>query len=211
MVKSCLANLNLPMDDATQLTAVILAGGQGRRMGGLDKGLLTWRGRPLVEHVLAALAPQVERVLISANRNLERYREYGHAVLPDAGTDSRGPLAGVLAALAHCRTDYLLTVPCDAPQIHRDFALRMLTPAIRQGAQAAVAHDGQRMQPVFSLLHRDLRAPLHDFLQRGERRARDFLVQMSAIEVALDDCADMFANLNQPEDLTAHDRAQVAL
>lgn len=103
------------MSVAERVAAVILAGGQGRRMGGADKGLLDYRGRPLVEWVLDALAPQVAEILISANRNLDRYARYGRRVLPDALPDFPGPLAGVLAALDAVDTEWLLAVPCDTP------------------------------------------------------------------------------------------------
>ncbi|MGB9128090.1 MAG: molybdenum cofactor guanylyltransferase, partial [Thiobacillus sp.] len=102
---------------SARVAAVILAGGQGQRMGGADKGLIGYRGRPLIEWALAALSPQVGEILISANRNFETYAAYGHRVLPDTLPDFPGPLAGVLAALEAVNVDWLLVVPCDTPHL----------------------------------------------------------------------------------------------
>lgn len=190
------------MPKLQDITAVVLAGGRGRRMHGADKGLVDFAGRPLVSHALDALAPQVGGLLISANRNLARYRQFGWPVVTDAGaTPSCGPLAGVLAALRHCPTDYLLTVPCDAPFVADDYAARMAT-AIGAAA-AAVAHDGARMQPVFALLHRRLLAPLQTHLTSGQLRARDFWLAQQATSVDFSDRQAQFVNLNRPQELAA--------
>lgn len=191
------------MSHRQTITAVVLAGGQGRRMAGADKGLVAFSGRPLVEHVLEALAPQVDHVMISANRNLERYRQYGCPVITDdADTrdeSSQGPLAGILATLQQCHTDFVLTVPCDAPYLCADYAARMAAAA--SASTPAIAHDGDRLQPMFALLHRSLHAPLQAYLKSGQRRARDFWLAQGAVAVDFSDRDTLFVNLNRPEDL----------
>lgn len=193
------------MNQSPPITAVILAGGRGSRMGGADKGLLRFQDRPLVEHARDALAPQVERILVSANRNVEQYGALGCEVVQDEPTlAGAGPLAGIGAALERCQTDYLLTVPCDAPFLNEQLAIRLWRALQHDRSLAAVAHDGERMQPVFSLLHRELRTPLRAFLHGGQRRARDFLLQQQAVAVDFSDTPAMFVNLNRPADLRTH-------
>lgn len=191
----------VPMTSSLEITAVVLAGGQGRRMEGADKGLLQFRDRPLIEHALAALRPQVSDILISANRNLPKYERYGYTVVPDAGSQACGPLAGLLAALQWARTEYVLTVPCDAPYLSGDYADRMIAALAKAGALAAVAYDGMRLQPMFSLISRRLTESLQDYLAAGERRARDFLVGQGAVPVDFSDRTELFVNLNRPVDL----------
>lgn len=181
------------------VAAVILAGGQGRRMGGADKGLVDYQGRPLVEWVLAALEPQVGEIVISANRNLERYAAYGRRVLPDTLPDYPGPLAGVLAALEAVTAPWLLVVPCDTPHLPADLALRLLGAAYVEGAQLAVAEDDARIHHSCFLVHTDQREDLAAFLARGERAVRHWHAELSSTTVRFDAAA--FANLNRPGDL----------
>lgn len=181
------------------VTAVILAGGQGRRMGGADKGLVDYQGRPLVEWVLAVLAPQVGEIVISANRNLERYAAYGRRVLPDTLPDYPGPLAGVLAALQAVTTDWLLVVPCDTPHLPADLAFRLLGAAQLEGVPLAVAEDDARIHHSCFLVHTDQREHLAGYLARGERAVRHWQAELSSTTVRFDAAA--FANLNQPADL----------
>lgn len=181
------------------VAAVILAGGQGRRMGGVDKGLIDYQGRPLIEWVLAALAPQVDEIVISANRNLERYAAYGRRVLPDTLPDFQGPLAGVLAALKAVTADWLLVVPCDTPLLPADLALRLLGAAQLEGVPLAVAEDAARVHHSCFLVHADQRDHLAGFLARGERAVRHWQAELSSARVRFD--AAGFANFNQPDDL----------
>lgn len=181
------------------VAAVVLAGGQGRRMGGADKGLIDYRGRPLVEWVLAALAPQIDEIVISANRNLERYAAYGRRVLPDTLPDYPGPLAGVLAALQAVTADWLLVVPCDTPHLPADLALRLLGAAQLEGVPLAVAEDDARIHPSCFLVHADQRGHLAGFLARGERAVRHWQAELSSTRVRFDAAA--FANINRPDDL----------
>jgi len=180
------------------VTGLVLAGGQARRMGGIDKGLIELAGRPMIEHVLEALRPQVGAVLINANRNLEAYQRYGHPVLPDALGGFLGPLAGTLTALERMDTDYLLTVPCDSPLLAPDLAARMFTAAAAVDAEVTVAHDGARQQPVFLLLRHDLAGSLRAFLAAGERKIDRWFAGHRLAEASLADRAGSFVNVNDP-------------
>jgi molybdopterin-guanine dinucleotide biosynthesis protein A len=181
---------------------LILAGGEGRRMGGADKGLLNFQGRPLVAHVLARLTPQVAGLLISANRNLDEYRTFGPAVLPDATDERLGPLAGLQAGLAACATPWLVTCPCDCPALPVDLVARLLAAAEAQGAVLAVAVTADGLQPTFQLCRRELLPQLTAYLAGGGRKLLTWCKEQGAIEVAFPD-PQAFANLNSPADLSA--------
>lgn len=190
------------------ITGVILAGGRGTRMGGADKGWIEFAGEPLVTHVLRRLQPQVNEILISANRNIEEYARFGHRVIADDRTvtneDFPGPLAGVLSALTHARNEFVLIVPCDAPQLPLDLAQRLLTALQKNGTRAAYAHDGQRPQPTFALLHTDLRSGLGNALHSGTRKMETWLTGIGACLVDFSDCPQAFVNINAPDDLLIH-------
>lgn len=186
------------------MTGLILAGGRARRLGGRDKGLVAVAGRPLVAHVLAALRPQTDSVLISANRNLDRYREFGVPVLADAHAGFAGPLAGIARGLAAAPAPLVLCVPCDAPLLPADLAPRLaaaLTVAGGRRRALAVAHDGSRRQPLFALLRRDLHADLEAWIARGGRRVGDWVARLDPVEVDFADRAGAFLNVNTPADL----------
>jgi molybdopterin-guanine dinucleotide biosynthesis protein A len=138
------------------LTAVILAGGAGTRVGGRDKGLIEQGGVPLVEHVRSRLAPQVGRIVISANRNAERYARYGERVLADASAGYAGPLAGIAAALMLSESEWIITVPVDALEFPDDLCARLVQAERDEDTLVTVAHDGARRQPLFALYHRSL-------------------------------------------------------
>jgi molybdenum cofactor guanylyltransferase len=188
------------MSDPERIAAVILAGGQGRRMGGVDKGLVDYQGRPLIEWVLAALTPQVDEVVISANRNLDQYAAYGHRVLPDMLPDHPGPLAGVLAAMQAITTDWLAVVPCDTPHLPLDLAARLLDAAQRSGVPLAVAKDDMRTHHTCFIVRTNQRDTLIDYLARGERAVRHWQAGLPSTTVRFD--AASLANLNYPEDLS---------
>lgn len=190
------------MSVTDQVAAVILAGGQGRRMGGADKGLMEYRGRPLVEWVLDALAPQVGEIVISANRNLDRYEAYGRRVLPDTLPDFPGPLAGVLAALDAVRAEWLLVTPCDVPHLPGDLALRLLGAAQHGEVPLAVAADERRAHHSCFMVSADQRDKLAAYLARGERAVRGWHAELASVQVHFDAAA--FANFNHPQDLLAH-------
>jgi molybdopterin-guanine dinucleotide biosynthesis protein A len=185
--------------ESARVAAVILAGGQGRRMGGADKGLIEYQGRPLIEWALAALTPQTGELLISANRNLETYAAYGHRVLPDALPDFPGPLAGVLAALEAVNADWLLVVPCDTPHLPADLAQRLLAAARQANVPLAVAADEVRVHHSCFIVRTDQRENLAGYLARGERAVRHWQAGLPSTTVRFD--AASFANLNQPQDL----------
>lgn len=142
------------------MTGGILAGGEGRRLAGADKGLVRWRGQPLVQHVLAALKPQTTTQLISANRNFDVYACFGAPVVRDG--DGSGPLAGLAALLAATETDWLLCVPCDAPLLPADLVVQLLDRVTSAHALASFLHDGARAHPTFCLVHRSLTASAHE-------------------------------------------------
>lgn len=180
------------------VTAVVLAGGQGRRMGGADKGLVDYRGRPLIEWVLDSLTPQVGEIVISANRNIERYAAYGHRVLPDTLPGFPGPLAGVLAALDAVTVDWLLVAPCDTPHLPADLAQRLLAAARREDAVLAVAADDARVHHSCFVVRCDQRDGLAAYLARGERAVRGWQAGLASTTVRF---GAGFANLNAPGDL----------
>lgn len=184
-------------------TALILAGGRAERMGGADKGLLDCGGRPLIERVLQRITPCVDAVLISANRNVDLYRRYGHPVIEDATADFAGPLAGIERGLEHCMGAWLWVVPCDAPQADCQLLRRLHEACRASGSGAAVPVADGRPQPTFALLHRSVQTALQDHLARGGRAARRWLASLPAVEVGCDDCPDWFINLNTPAELAA--------
>lgn len=189
------------MPDAEQprVAAVILAGGLGRRMGGVDKGLIEYRGRPLIEWALDTLSPQADPLVISANRNLERYAAYGHRVLPDTLPDFPGPLAGVLAALEAVRADWLLVTPCDTPHLPPDLAAQLLHAAQQHKVPLAVAADTTRIHHSCFIVRTEQRDNLAAFLARGERAVRHWQATLDSTTVMFDRAC--FANFNKPDDL----------
>ncbi len=181
------------------VAAVILAGGLGRRMGGADKGLVDYQARPLIEWALDALAPQVDQLVISANRNLDRYAAYGYRVLPDTLPNYPGPLAGVLAALDAVQADWLLVVPCDTPHLPPDLAARLLDAALHQNVPLAVAADTTRIHHSCFIVRTDQRDNLAAFLACGERAVRHWQAGLDSTTVLFDSAC--FANFNQTQDL----------
>lgn len=184
------------MSPRSTVTGLILCGGQGSRLGGVDKGLHPFEGRPLVEHVLERLAPQVDCIIISANRNLDKYRAYGHPVVTDEL--GAGPLAGLHAGLAAATTDLVASTPCDSPLLPYSLVSRLLSCLRESNVDMAVATLGGRLQPVFSLQRRSVLASLAATLGRGELRATDWF--HDAAQVPFDDLAAALANLNSPDD-----------
>ncbi len=184
------------MGSTIPLTGIILAGGEGRRMGGQDKGWLELNGTPLVERVLQRLQPQVTTCMISANRNLERYRALGVPVIHDAEV-YLGPLAGIARVLAEVRTDYALVVPTDAPFLPTNLATQLCQAL---PAQLVICHDGERLQPLFGLFHRELGDSITGFLQSGQRQLTRWCLEQNPKIVTIRDTKS-FTNLNEPEEL----------
>ncbi|MDD5405029.1 MAG: molybdenum cofactor guanylyltransferase [Sulfuricella sp.] len=187
------------------VTAIILAGGRGQRMGEADKGLQLLRGKPLVGWVADSIAPQAEEVLISANRNLERYRELGFAVLPDSMPDFPGPLAGLQRALESAKHPLWLSVPCDTPFLPPDLVERLRAALLSGDAELAVAAAGGRLQRVICLGYGHLRTSLDEFIARGGRRVGEWQDGLRLMAVPFEDEL-IFSNINTPEDLAAAEK-----
>ena len=189
----------------TRVTGVILAGGQGRRMGGVDKGLQAFRGKPMVQHVIERLAPQVDELLVNANRNPEAYARFGYRVVADEVEGFAGPLAGFERGLAHAAGDVVVTAPCDSPFLPADLVRRLLHALETTGADLAVAKTGAQAHPVFSLMRRSVHRSLRDFLSAGERKIDRWYGGLAVAEVAFDDEADSFLNINTLDELSRID------
>jgi molybdopterin-guanine dinucleotide biosynthesis protein A len=186
------------------ITGLVLAGGRGSRMGGVDKGLQNHRGMPLAMHALMRLSPQVGHVMINANRNLGAYESFGVPVWPDALPDYPGPLAGFLAGLEQCETGYLVTVPCDTPDFPDDLVARLAAELAARDAEIAMAAtrtaEGVQVQPVFCLMKAALMESLVRFTQSGQRKIDRWTAQHRCVEVLFDD-AQAFFNANTPDEL----------
>jgi molybdopterin-guanine dinucleotide biosynthesis protein A len=182
--------------DRQLITGLVLSGGRGTRMGGVDKGLQHHLGLPLALHALLRLQPQVGPVMISANRNLKAYQSLGVPIWPDTLPDQPGPLAGLLTGLEHCTTPYLVTVPCDTPRFPGDLVLRLASALTEQDAELAMAatldHGVLQPQPVFCLLHTALRGSLASYLQCGQRRVDRWTASHRQALVLFDDSAAFF-------------------
>ena len=186
--------------DPQEVTVVVLAGGRGRRMGGRDKGLVEIGGAALIEHVISIMAPQAGKLMINANRNAEAYRRYGYAVVNDSMSGFQGPLAGFASAMANADTPYVVTIPCDSPLLPDDLVQRLID-ALHDGhAELAVAHDGERLQPVFALIDVRLLASLQRFLERGDRKIDLWYAGHKMALTDFSDSPNMFLNLNTPAD-----------
>ena len=183
-----------------QISAVILAGGMGRRMGGQDKGQLILNDRPLIEYVLEAIEPQVKTILINANRHQTEYARYGYQVVPDLLQGYQGPLAGVASGMRTATTPYIVTLPCDGPFLAPDLVPRLATALQSMHADIAVAHDGERLQPVYALLPIKLQSSLEAFLAAGERKIDRWYAQHNIAFADFSDVAKTFRNINTPQD-----------
>jgi molybdopterin-guanine dinucleotide biosynthesis protein A len=184
-----------------EVTGLILAGGQGSRMGGVDKGLQPFRGRPMVAHAVERLAPQVDEVLVNANRNVEEYARFGSRVVSDEIAGFAGPLAGFERGLAHASGALVATVPCDSPFLPADLVARLRAALERANADLAVAKTGTQAHPVFCLMRRSVHASLTAFLASGQRKIDRWYSALAVAEVAFDDEADAFLNINTREEL----------
>ena len=185
------------------VTGVVLAGGQGRRMGGTDKGLVLLAGQPMVAHVLARFAPQVGEVFVNANQNLDRYRAFGVDVVPDDVGGFAGPLAGLHAGMARATRPLVCTVPCDSPFLPADLVARLRDALVAGGAALAVARTFAQPHPVFCLVRRDVLPHLDAFLAAGGRKIDAWYATLDVVEVAFDDEAEAFRNINTADELAA--------
>ena len=183
------------------ITGVVLAGGHARRMGQRDKGLVSFAGKPLVAHAIAALQPQVATVMISANRNIERYRAFGYPVVQDADPGYLGPLAGIATAMREAHTPWLLLVPCDMPLLPADLGERLCHCVAKLGAEGCAVRAAGRPQPLCALLHRDLAAAIDSVLASGRRAVLDWAATRALGWCDFSDEAPCFLNLNTPADV----------
>ncbi|MCU7811497.1 MAG: molybdenum cofactor guanylyltransferase [Candidatus Thiodiazotropha sp. (ex Notomyrtea botanica)] len=188
------------MSRKSDITAVILAGGRGSRMGGLDKGLVELNGKPLIEHVIAAILDQVGTVVINANRNRDQYTSFNYPVIADSMDDYQGPLAGFLAAMEIVTTSYMVTVPCDGPMLSDDLVERLVSALERDQADIAVVHDGERMQPVYALIPIRLRDSLQAYLDGGDRKIDLWYAKHHVALADFSDLPSTFVNVNTPEE-----------
>lgn len=191
-----------------QITGVVLAGGLGRRMGGTDKGLQELRGQPMVHWVIERLAPQVDELLINANQNGERYAAFGHRVVPDQIPGFAGPLAGLHAALATATHPLVATAPCDSPFLPADLISRLFSALTAADADLAVAKTFDQAHPVFCLCRRSVLPHLTEFLESGGRKVDRWYSTLNIVEVAFDDEADAFENINTHEELGRFEAAR---
>ena len=184
------------------ITGLILAGGKARRMGGIDKGLIAFKGQPMVAHVIQRLSPQVSEILINANREIERYQSLGFAVVPDEINNFGGPLAGLHAGMKAAKTEFILSVPCDSPLLPNDLSPRLITALKSQNADIAVAKTGEQHHPVFCLCRTSLAQDLEAYLNAGGRKVDEWQKKHAYVEVSFDDNPLAFSNINTPEDLS---------
>lgn len=187
----------------TDITGVVFAGGQGRRMGGVDKGLVELDGRALVAHVIERLVPQVGKLVINANQNRDRYAAFGYPVVADVIPDFAGPLAGLHAAMAAATTPYVVTSPCDSPFLPADLVARLALALAATPLDLAVARTFDQPHPVFSLVRTDVRPHLEAFLRGGGRKIDAWYATLRVADVRFDDEADAFRNINTAAELAA--------
>ncbi len=183
----------------SNITAVILAGGRATRLQGQDKGLVLFNNKSLIAHVTNVIHQDVHSILVSANRNIDLYQEFGE-VVSDELENFQGPLAGIAAAMAKTQTEYLLVVPCDGPFINQTLLQRLIKGMSEQGVKLCVATDGEKMHPTFSLIDVSLKDNLDNYLAQGDRKLGLWFKQNNALEVDFSDQEKMFINLNSKED-----------
>jgi molybdopterin-guanine dinucleotide biosynthesis protein A len=193
-------------DAPIRVTGVVLAGGLGRRMGGVDKGLQPLRGKPMLQWVIERFAPQVDEVLINANQNLERYAVLGYRIVPDVIDGFAGPLAGLHRGLSEAQHDHVATVPCDSPFLPHDLVSRLAAALVERGAELAVAKTGNQPHPVFCLCRKSVLPGLTAFLTAGGRKIDAWYAKLATVEVAFDDEAPAFSNINTREELSSYEQ-----
>lgn len=186
-----------------EITGVILAGGRAQRMGGIDKGLILLNGKPMVEHVIAALRVEIDNLLINANRNPEQYAAFGYPVVPDIMDGYLGPLAGMASGMQAAKTRYIVTAPCDSPLIANNLVQRLYETLIRDDADICTAHDGERMHPVFALMRCELLPFLLDYLNAGQRKIDRWYAQHRLAVADFRDQPEAFLNVNSLEERAA--------
>lgn len=183
------------------LTALILAGGEGRRMGGEDKGLISWQGRPFIDYALDAIPADISRTLISCNRNIDQYQKYGETV-QDNDARYEGPLAGIYAAMRVATTPFIFVLPCDSPLLPKDLYQYLVSAIKASDADICYVDDGIQKQYLFALIRTNLEQSLKDYLAAGNRQVHRWYKQHQFIEANLSEQQSAFRNVNRREDLT---------
>lgn len=182
--------------NSNSCSCIILAGGEGRRVGGVDKGLLEYKNKPLIEHVINTVSPQVNDLVISANRNIEHYKHYTKKVISDESKQYLGPLAGINAALPHCAHEWILIVPCDTPLLPDNIINKLLFNQTNNNLY--IAETNKKLQPVM-LIHKTLHESISHSLRKGQRRLMHWVKsQQPEIVIFQDDKA--FKNFNNTDD-----------
>ena len=189
------------------ITGIILAGGKSRRMGGVDKGLMDFLGKPMVAHVLQRLAPQVDEIFINANREPERYAVFGQPVVQDDIADFAGPLAGLHKGMRVATHPDVLMVPCDSPLLPRNLVRRLMRGLVERDADLAVAKTGAQAHPVFCLCRKSLLPDLEQFLDSGGRKIDAWYSRLNVAEIPFNDNPQAFVNINTPDELLGLEQA----
>jgi molybdopterin-guanine dinucleotide biosynthesis protein A len=182
-----------------QTNWVILAGGQARRMGGQDKGFVTFQDKPLIEHALETLRSQTDHIAINANRSIDNYSRYA-VTFKDEFTDYPGPLAGMHAGLVNMASDWVGFIPCDSPNLPNNL-ISLLCNAVKDDTDIVVAHDGEYMQPVVTLMHKRIIPKIDAFLARGDRKIILLYKECNTVFADFSDYPNAFINLNSPQEL----------
>ena len=190
-----------------KITGLILAGGRGSRMGSVDKGLQFFNGRPMAAHVLARFQPQVDEILINANRSIEEYEKFGHRVIADAIDGFAGPLAGLHIGMRHAAHPLVATVPCDSPFLPLDLIARLTAAMQNSDAELAVAKTFDQPHPVFCLAKTALAPHLQAFLESGQRKIDKWYATLNVVEVQFDDEEAAFSNINTVEELKSFEHS----
>jgi molybdenum cofactor guanylyltransferase len=186
-----------------KITALILAGGRGSRMGSVDKGLQLFKGKPMVTHVLDRITPQADEIIINANRSINEYAAFGHRVIADAIDGFAGPLAGLHVGMTHATTPLIVTAPCDSPFLPLDLVTRLLLAMQKENADLAVAKTYDQVHPVFCLVKREREPHLRTFLETGQRKIDKWYASLKVVEVQFDDQEAAFTNINTEDELRA--------
>lgn len=189
------------MAEQTKVTGLILAGGLARRMGNLDKGLVIFNGQPLVSYAVSAMKPVVDKTIISANRNISEYEQFGVPVISDLTDTYDGPLAGILSAMLFVKTGCLLVMPCDTPLVKAKHLHKLTSEQSECDADVAVAFDGERMHPVFLAVKTTLLPDLQQYLQSGQRKMETWLERQKWVKVDFSHEPTIFANINSLAEL----------
>jgi molybdopterin-guanine dinucleotide biosynthesis protein A len=190
------------MNNQTKVTGVILAGGLARRMNNQDKGLVNYKGRPMISYPIAALTAVTDESIINANRNREQYQAFGLPVVADQTDSFDGPLAGILTAMIYTDADLLVVVPCDSPLIKAEHLQKLLATRAENNADVAVAFDGERLHPVFLAIKTSLKTSLQNYLASGERKISHWLEQQKMVKADFSNEPEIFININTLTELS---------